>query len=370
MVRIASKSLLQDKLRFSLSAGGVAASVMLVLLLFGMYLGVNRQITAYIDNTGTDVLVAQEGTRNFLGARSLLPAGAEESASQAAGVLDVVPIVSQYAVVDVGERKEFSLIVGYKPSRGGGPWALEEGNGSLQEGQAIVDYAVSRARGLEVGDSVEILGSSFEVVGLSKGTSSWMTGTFFLTFEDASRVLATEGRPSFLLATLEPGASAEDVAARLELQVAGVTASTRKQVDESDRQLYARILNGPMGFMVLVAFLIGTAVVGLTIYTATQERAKEYGTLKAIGIRNLRLYGLVLRQALIATLVGSVIGVLLALAAAVAIPALNPRFAIAIEPGALLVMAAISTLMGSVASLVPARAVALIEPAIAFRRAA
>ncbi len=370
MVRIASKTLLQDKLRFALSAGGVATSIMLVLLLFGMYRGVNRQITAYIDNTGGEVLIAQEGTRNFLGARSLLPPGTEEAASQVEGVRDVVPIVSQYAVVDVGDRKEFSLIVGYDPARGGGPWDLDTGSASLREGKAIADYAVSRTRGLALGDSVEILGSSYEIAGLSKGTSSWMTGTFFLPFEDAAEILATEGRPSFLLVTLQPGTSPDEAVQRIEAQVSGVTASTRSQIDANDRLLYARILNGPMGFMVLVAFLIGTAVVGLTIYTATQERAREYGTLKAIGIRNRRLYGLVLRQALIATVVGSVLGVLLALAGALAIPALNPRFVIAIEPAALLVMAAVSLLMGSAASLVPARAVARIEPAIAFRRAA
>lgn len=370
MIPLAARMLLQDRTRFALSAGGVAMSTMLVLLLFGMYIGVNRQITAYIDNSGADLLVAQEGTRDFLGARSLLPADAELRASRTAGVESVVPVVSQYAVVDLGDRKEFSLLVGFDPQKGGGPWEIAEGRRVPAKGQTIADAAVARARGLRLHDSVVILGRPFTVVGMSSGTSSWMTGMFFMTFEDAAEIVSTGGRPSFLLVGLRPGNDPKTVARRLQSRVRGVTASTRAEVDANDRSLYARILNGPMGFMVLVAFLIGTAVVGLTIYTATAERAREYGTLKAIGIRNRRLYGLVLRQSLISTAVGSLGGVALAMAAAAAIPGINPRFMIVIEPGALAVMAVIALSMGSIAGLVPARAVALIEPAVAFRRGA
>jgi putative ABC transport system permease protein len=368
MTGLATKSLLQDRTRFAMSAGGVALSIMLVLLLVGMYVGVNRQITAYMDNTETDLLVAQEGTRNFLGARSLLPIRAEELAARTSGVAGVVPVVSQYAIVDLEDRKEFSLLVGFDADKGGGPWDISAGNGVPEAGQVVADNAVARARGLELDDSVRILGKRFEVVGLSSGTSSWMTGSFFMTFDDASALVSTGGRPSFLLVRAKPGQNADTLATRLRLRMRDVTVSTREEINANDRQLYARILNGPMGFMVLVAFLIGTAVVGLTIFTATSERAKEYGTLKAIGIRNGRLYAIVFQQALISTATGAVGGVLLALAAAWAIPLLNPRFMIVIEPTALAVMAAVAFFMGSVAGLIPARAVAAIDPAIAFRR--
>ena len=35
--------------------------------------------------------------------------------------------------------------------------------------------------------------------------------------------------------------------------------------------------------MIAIAFLVGTMVVGLVIYTATIERQREYGVLKAMG---------------------------------------------------------------------------------------
>lgn len=370
MVQIAAKSLLQDRLRFALSLGGVALSIMLVVLLVGMYLGVNRQITAYLDNTGADVLIAQAGTRNFLGARSVISEDAEQRAARTEGVRSAIPVISQYAVVDVGTRKEFSLLIGFYPEQGGGPWEMVEGRAAPGEGEVVADYAVAKARGLGLGDRVEILGKDFEVVGLSGGTSSWMTGTFFMRYGAASDLVASRGQPSFLLVNVERSADPGVVARRLEQRLGDVTVTTRAAVNRNDRLLYARILNGPMGFMVLAAFLIGTAVVGLTIYTAAAERVREYGTLKAIGIGNRQLYRIVFQQALLTTVSGYVAGVGLAAAARWAIPLVNPRFMVVIEPPVVAGLALLSLAMGVLAGFIPARAIAVIDPAVAFRRGA
>src|SRR3712207_8259794 len=46
----------------------------------------------------------------------------------------------------------------------------------------------------------------------------------------------------------------------------------------------------------LPIFVVGTAIIGLIIYTATVEKTREYGILKAIGLSNRRLYSLVFQQ--------------------------------------------------------------------------
>lgn len=370
MVDVARKTLLSQRLRFAMTAAGVSLAVMLILLLSGMYVGINRQITAYIDNQPADIVVAQEGVRDFLGSRSSLPKDVADRVRRTGGVAAVVPVISQYAVVDVGSRKEFSLIVGYDSAVGGGPWEMVSGNARLSSDEVVADDAVGRARGLRLGSGLEILGKKFRVAGFSGGTSSWMTGMFFMTFDSASEVVAAGGRPSFLLVRTAPGLDPANVARRVEQRIRGVSAVTRQEVDDNDRRLYARVLDGPMGFMVAVALLVGTAVVALSIYTATAERAREYGALKAIGISNARLYRIVFEQALISVIVGCAAGILLAYVLAAVIPLLNPRFMVIVEPTALLGLLAVALLMALLASFVPARAVAAIDPAIAFRRGA
>ena len=52
---------------------------------------------------------------------------------------------------------------------------------------------------------------------------------------------------------------------------------------------------------------VGIAIVGQTMYSATMERLREYGTLKALGMSNGALAGIIVRQALIAGLLGYVL---------------------------------------------------------------
>ena len=58
---LAQRNLFQNKVRLSLSAVGVALSVMLILILNGFLTGVHRQATAYLDNSPGSVVVVQQG---------------------------------------------------------------------------------------------------------------------------------------------------------------------------------------------------------------------------------------------------------------------------------------------------------------------
>jgi putative ABC transport system permease protein len=366
VVSLGRRTLLQEKLRFAMGAGGVALAIMLILLLRGMFAGVDRQITAYLDTVGPDIVVAQKESRNFLGARSTIAATQIGNVERTAGVRKVIPVIVQYVVLDMHGRKEFSLMIGFDRARGGGPWEMREGS-PPQRDEVVFDAVVAARHGVRVGDRVKILGKDLRVSGLSGGTSSWMTGTFFVGYDTASELLSARGNPSFLLVSVQPGASAQRTIAAIERR-SRLTATTRERTDANDLALYSRILSGPLKLMVAVAFLVGVALVGLTIYTATLERTREYAALKALGMRNTRLYGMVLEQALISSAAGFAAGIALALAVRWALSYTAPQFLIFIDAPSVLTVSAVALAMGALAALVPARAVAHIDPAVAFRR--
>jgi putative ABC transport system permease protein len=60
----------------------------------------------------------------------------------------------------------------------------------------------------------------------------------------------------------------------------------------------------------LMGLLIGTVIVANTIYTSTTEHLKEFGTLKAIGASNWDLYRIIVEQALINSVIGYALGML------------------------------------------------------------
>jgi hypothetical protein len=59
---------------------------------------------------------------------------------------------------------------------------------------------------------------------------------------------------------------------------------------------------------IAVALLVGTVVAGQTFYLFTLENLKQFGALKAIGVTNARLVGMILLQALTAGALGFSIG--------------------------------------------------------------
>jgi putative ABC transport system permease protein len=58
----------------------------------------------------------------------------------------------------------------------------------------------------------------------------------------------------------------------------------------------------------VLGFIVGVAVAGQTFYTFTLENLNQFGSLKAMGVSNLRIIGMVLSQALAVGLLGFCLG--------------------------------------------------------------
>lgn len=86
MLFLARRNLLQERTRLLISVGGVAFSVMLIVVLIGLYVGWQIRVTAYIDRVRADLWVAQEGASDMFHATSFLPAGLEASLRRVRGV--------------------------------------------------------------------------------------------------------------------------------------------------------------------------------------------------------------------------------------------------------------------------------------------
>jgi putative ABC transport system permease protein len=114
-------------------------------------------------------------------------------------------------------------------------------------------------------------------------------------------------------------------------------------------------------------YLTGLAVVALTIYIATVSRRREYGVLKAIGVRNSRLYQVVVVQGLLSVGMGLIAGLGLTLLLAVIVPRFNELIILSVSGSSLLQVTAVSAVIAVVASLLPARQLAGLEPVTIIR---
>lgn len=192
-------------------------------------------------------------------------------------------------------------------------------------------------------------------LGLSEGTNSWMTSFFFIEKRAAERVLLAPDTTSFVLLTLAPQADASAVETRLRRRLRDAEILPAAVMKQNDINLLAQIFAVPLHMMVAIAFAVGTAILGMIIYTATVERVREYGVLKAVGAKNWQLYLLVSQQALVTALVGVTLGIGLAWLVGGWITTIWPEFLVIIQPETTLTTAAVGLLMGLLAALLPAQ---------------
>ena len=126
-----------------------------------------------------------------------------------------------------------------------------------------------------------------------------------------------QGRTSYVLVKTAPGADVPAVAAEIRRRLPFNDVHTRDEWAREARGRTGSCRPGSgmnMGVTVFLGILVGIVVVAQTLYTSAVEHVKEFGTVKAIGGSNWDIYRILGEQALIAAVVGFVLGGLISLA--------------------------------------------------------
>jgi putative ABC transport system permease protein len=359
-VPLARRNLLAEPRRLAASAAGVGMAIMLILLLDGLWAGIEANITTYEDHVGADLYVAQPGTRNFFGAISVLPADTVDTVRADPDVDWAANVRGFFTIVELHDTKVPTYVIGSTPGERGGPWELHDGRAPETDDEIAIGSVMARRHSLDVGDRLEIMGRSFTVVGTS--TDAFMVSFVFMTHAATDQLLGLPGTTSFvLIGTHNPTAVRERLAAT------GLSVLDRDQLARADLNLMARAYRVPLAVMRAVAFAIGSLVIALTAYTAIADRRREYGIVKAMGASAARLAALAVEQTLLIAVTGLAAGGLLFVAGRALIGWARPQFVILASTGSIGRAVTAGLLMGVVAALVPARRLARLEPATAYR---
>lgn len=369
MIRYAWRGLLQGKSRLMISVGGVALALILIVSLDAVVAGAERRITAYIDHSGADVIVSQSGVRTMHMAASFLPASLTDRVRGVTGVASVTPVLYVTDVIKMGEKRANAFVIGLPPDAAAGkPWDIVAGAPMPAPGAAIVDRDVAKKAGVGLGDEVTILGVPFRIDGLSAGTATFASSVAIIPMEDFSRIQGGGQTVSYLLVQATPGQSDGELAARIAGAFPDTTAQTRAQFAGEERRLVVDMGSSILSLMSGFGFLVGLAVMALTVYTATLSRRAELGTLKAIGARNGHLYRGVLAQAYLSVGLGIVGAMVVTLALMVVAPRLSPGMELALGLGSLVKLIGASLVIAGGSALLPIRQIAGLDPAMVYRR--
>ena len=366
--RLAARNLVQDRLRFVLSVVAVALALMLVLFLLGLRAGVKRSAVVYLDNAPGSVAVLPPGgeTTSAGSAQFLTPEVAEAVASTE-GVASVTPVLLTLGFSEFHGTKEVIKLVGYDAALGGGPWDLKAGREPATDDEAVLDSVLAHRHDVELGDSIEVAGRPLTVVGLSNETASFSGSYVFARKATVEALVLAPGGASVLLVTPSPGTTPTELVARLQ-SLPGTNVLLKRELMDNDIEVLAGIVDPILLLMVAAAFIVGALVVGMVIYTATNERRAEYGILKAIGAGNGLLFRVVASQALASGSLGALFGIGLAFAMRSLVVSARPQFMVVIGPSAIAATVAAGLFMALAGGLLPARSAGRLAPAEVFRR--
>ncbi len=361
-VPVARRNILADRRRLAISTLGVGLAVALILLLQGLWSGVLAQVSAYQTNVGADLFVTEAGVRSP--SESALPVQAAEQVRRVPGVQAADAVTLRSVILEMGGVKEAVVVVGFRPGGLGGPWNLATGRNVRTGGELVIDEGLADDHGIRLGQRIEVLGTSFRVVGLSARTRTFVGGGYvFVSEDDAEALFGSAGTASAVLVrTGDPRAVSGAIRAETGLEV-----NTAGQTALDARDAYDKVLGAPLRLMILIAFAAGTFTVALTAYSAVVDGLREYGIAKAMGAGRARLFRIVLGQTLLLAALGTVAGYVLFLVGSRILVLAMPQFLVEVPTATLGAVVVAAGAMALLAAIVPTRRVIRLDPASVYR---
>jgi putative ABC transport system permease protein len=243
-----------------------------------------------------------------------------------------------------------------------------------QPDAAIIDEAGYRHlfpdQPLELGRTLELNDHRARIVGICDASAPFTT--FPVLFTRFSQALNYVGRERNLLSFVLVKPAADVPLAELAKRVTratGLKAMTGEQFGWATIIYFLRNTGIPVNFgmTVIVALIVGTVVAGQTFYIFTIENLKQFGALKAIGVTDRRIVGMILLQALVVGSIGYALGMgMAATFFAIFIHKVATR-GINLLPQVMAGTAVVVIFIVIVASLMSIRKVLMLEPAMVFR---
>lgn len=329
--------------RFMIAITGTALVFAMTLLLSGLSASFTLETDRTLKAIGGDVWVVKEGASGPFTAFSPVPETDAARVAAVDGVTEAQPII--YLHQTVGEEPKDINLFGVVPGALGEP-SVSKGRGLQGPGEALADSTL----GADVGETVQMAGRDYEVVGVTKHTTlNGGIATMFITLDDAQTLLGGNAIASAIVATGAPTAPID-----------GLRVMT---LDEARTDLLRPLKNASQSidFVKILLWIVAACIIGSIVYLSAMERTRDFAVFKATGTSNGALgAGLALQAvilAIAAAVLASVIAILLA-----------PVFPLPVEipTSAFVILFGIAIVVGLLASLAGLRRAVKVEPALAF----
>ena len=328
LISLALQNLGRRKARSLLLIAAVAIGSAVVFTGATLMQSIDRSMAMGFTRMGADMMVVPEGALTNITAALLVVEPTElvldADAFAKAGLISVGRVAAQKIVrvehSGIGSHHDSVDLIGFDPARDFTiqSWLAEKLNRPLQPGDVIL----GAGRDAPLGSQLQIFGKPHTVYGRlgRTGVGTHERGVFmaFATLEALAGAIQGGSPPAVLapgkvtgfLVELAPGATALQARFAILSALKGVKVVAGDTTMSGIRQGLAALLDGILALMALM--FASTALMVSVLFSAiVTERRGELGLLKAIGARRGQVIGMMVTEAVLATGVGGLIGVVL-----------------------------------------------------------
>jgi putative ABC transport system permease protein len=369
-LQLAFRNLKRRQARSILTALGVALAVGSFITLYGLSRSVQENVQQSFEERGTDLTVRRRGIAEPFG--GTLPETIIGEIAKIPGVAAVSGQLLSFAATDNDDH-----VIAFGWATDSFYWAdVPLLDGRLpQPGErkvAIVGKDIARTLDKHIGDDVTLLGEKFRVIGISNYASIINRNAIVVELADLQEITFRTGAVTFISVKLAlPGGAEEADRVSNTIEELGQFSVTKSEGVLQNDSLIG-LLSAVSTSMAWVALLMGVLMVLNTLLMAVLERTREIGILSAIGWSKERIMGALVIEGFILSALGSVLGVVIGIAASrllSAIPAIGRYIAVRPTPGLIAATAVAAIVLGILGSLYPAIVATRASPAEALERA-
>ena len=209
--------------------------------------------------------------------------------------------------------------------------------GSDDAREVILNESYASRENLGLGDSSELGGKTFAVVGIAETPLGGQSSDAYLELSQLQELADRAGRVNTVYVRAESSDHVGAVAESIEKTVEGASVTTAEDLAErvSGTLVDAKNLAGTLGTaLAIVGLLSAFLIASLLTLSSVTKRTRELGTLKALGWSQSLVVRQVTGESLIQGLLGGALGVVLGIGGALLVDALAPTLEATVAAGA------------------------------------
>ncbi len=389
-INSAVEALRTNKLRSALTSLGIIIGVAAVVLLISLGTGLKNYIAGEFEKLGSNVLFVIPGRIGF-GGRG--PGGAtinklslshvQRIQRKVHSLVGVVPTIQQFTTVKyqnkvqkdvtiIGTTELFAEIVNHPVIKGKFFDQSQIGSGKRVAviGQTIVEDVFGTKD--PISEKIDIKGQKYQVIGVFKAQGSTLgvdqDNVVIIPYAAAQRQFGSD-QVNNIYAKAQSEANVEEIAKQNkkvlleDLSEDDFSVLTAKQT-LSTIQTILSVISTTLAGIAAISLVVGGIGISNIMLVSVTERTREIGLRKAVGAKPKDILSQFLIEAVILSVLGGVIGLIVASAGAWAASRFVPT---SITPWSITIAFVFSVLVGVIFGVAPAIRAAKLDPIVALR---